>query len=632
MTKPDSAPRFPVTFSTAPVAGALVARMGPARQADAVEGVDARKQALRARQRADGSSDAPSADEASPVDEAPQDMPAAEETVPPADTSDQRDDDAAAVVPASGSTEKSFAAMVAWLVGASLAVGSKIFLSESADRDRPDPSLPAQPDPLPKPQPKPDTQPEPGPKPQPQPQPKPEPPLEPKPEPAQAPDAPILSLHSPGATADGLLGARGEIRVDGLTSGARWEYSLDKGKTWNQGVGASLAPTLFGEDGGHSLQVVQVDVAGRRSEASGLDFVLDTTAEAPTASVRSGARDHFPANRDDGSDFYPANRVNAHGWLQVDVEAGATWTYRIDGGSELTGSDGRIDLAGLSDGVHELRIRQLDLAGNLSGEQVIQVAVDNVAPVASGRWTAKPGEPNFGWTMHADEAVQFVAIPVGTANDGTAQSYLENGRASLRPLVSDGTDGWTWFEGANEMYVILAIDTAGNASFVQTRGSATPDALSVSAVEGRRGMTPPDLNIDTATFDTGLQAWVARATIDKTDHLYGTSHADRFDFGPMPGASSGTQIDWIHGYNRQQGDVIQLNDRDLQSLPVGATAGDLARYFRKEILTDGTISLWIDVDGAGRTSPADFDHRILVSAEQGTDLTIHLANGGTFVL
>jgi hypothetical protein len=71
------------------------------------------------------------------------------------------------------------------------------------------------------------------------------------------PAAPELTLHSPGATADHLLGANGEVRIGGLASGARWSYSLDAGKTWHDGVGTTLAPAALGEDAGKSLRVVR---------------------------------------------------------------------------------------------------------------------------------------------------------------------------------------------------------------------------------------------------------------------------------------------------------------------------------------------------------------------------------------
>lgn len=268
---------------------------------------------------------------------------------------------------------------------------------------------------------------------------------------------------------------------------------------------------------------------------------------------------------------------------------------------------------------------------------MVQVTVDHTPPTAAGVWTAQTQPAaNFFWQFQSSEDVQIVLVPVGTMNDGTAQSYLANATAAQTLIVPAGETGESWFLGKNDIYMALAIDTSGNAAFVSLSGSGPSNGLVAHALETRASSTPPDMNLSASTWDDSRQDWAAFATRGKTDHLFGSANADHFVFANLSDSDSGvSKIDWIHGYDRQQGDVIEIRDNAFTTLDVSQPA-NLAHYFRKEVLADGTISLWIDKDGLGQTYPDNsmggFDHRILVSATAGTDLQILLASGGTFVI
>ena len=465
-------------------------------------------------------------------------------------------------------------------------------------------------------------------------------------------DAPLLSLARDTGTSGGdHLTRDAQVEVTGLEPGGRWAYGLD-GEQWRTGTGAAIAASEFGGDGEKTVWVQQTDAAGNISATSVLKFTLDTTAAAPTAALHSAARDNFPAQDPQGADFYGSNLVNAHTWLQLGLEPGASWTYRIDGSPEERNGEGaRLDLAGLSDGAHEIRIHQVDVAGNTSVDTVLELTMENTAPVAAGHFgpvnTAAPAAPDWvnGLTIQADEAAQIVLVPVGVANDGTAQSYLENGHASATWVKPHGATAFDWSAAVDGMFMVLAIDTAGNASFASLSTSTTPAGLSVPATETRAAKSAPAVNIAVSALDDRTGTWQATATMpvskteddSKTDHLFGTSHADHFVWGVVSNSLySNSQIDWIHGYDPQQGDVIDIDDPAFETLNAGV-ASEVARYFRKEVLADGTVSLWIDKDGLGQTyrtgdAATNFDQQILVSATHGTDLTVHLANGGSFVL
>ncbi|OWQ91364.1 hypothetical protein CDN99_09355 [Roseateles aquatilis] len=450
---------------------------------------------------------------------------------------------------------------------------------------------------------------------------------------ARSAAAPELALtRDTGVSATDRVTSDARIGVSGLAAGASWKYSLD-GVHWIDGTGNGIAASAFGSDGLKTVRVQQTDGAGNVSPLAQLDFTLDTSSPLPTVTLASPARDRFAALRGDGTNFYESSRVSADTVLQWGLEDGASWRYRIDGeAGDHAGVGRNLSLSGLSEGQHEVRIRQQDVAGNWSAETAVQVTVDRTAPMVTGLWMLKNQDMAFGWTFRSNEDVQIALVPVGTMNDGTAQSYLANATASKSLIVLAGTDRGAWFDGANDIYMALAIDTAGNAAFVSLSGSGPSNGLVAHALETRYFASPPDMNLVTSQLDPVRHNWTAFATVDKTDHLFGSANADHFVFSSM---STSSKIDWIHGYDKQQGDVIEITDSAFTTLDT-SQAASLARYFRKEVLADGTISLWIDKDGLGQTYPDNsaggYDHRILVSAAQGTELQILLATGGTFVI
>ena len=78
----------------------------------------------------------------------------------------------------------------------------------------------------------------------------------------QPPASPALNLEQRALDpSGGLLSGNGVLRVDGLESGGRWQYSLDGGASWRNGQGSQL--TL--DAPAHAVQVRQWDAAGNVS-------------------------------------------------------------------------------------------------------------------------------------------------------------------------------------------------------------------------------------------------------------------------------------------------------------------------------------------------------------------------------
>jgi hypothetical protein len=92
--------------------------------------------------------------------------------------------------------------------------------------------------------------------------------------------APTLSLAADTGTAGDKITAVGQVNVDGLESGATWEYSLD-GTTWQAGTDRYV---LLTGNGDKSVQVRQTDFAGNVSAASApFTFKVDSNATGGAA-------------------------------------------------------------------------------------------------------------------------------------------------------------------------------------------------------------------------------------------------------------------------------------------------------------------------------------------------------------
>ncbi|MBO9688498.1 MAG: hypothetical protein J7598_17975 [Mitsuaria chitosanitabida] len=377
------------------------------------------------------------------------------------------------------STEKSVAAMATWLLGAALTAGSAAAVMSASGSD-----TKPQGDPKPDPEPKPGTESTPDPVPEPKPDPKPEPNPEPKPEPkpdpaVPTPATPQLTLHAPGASRDGLLGAAGEVRVAALEAGARWEYSLDGGKTWQAGSGTALIPAALGADGSKTLLVAQINDQGGRSAAGQLQFDMDTIA--PVGPALSLVADTGASSTDGWS---------SSGTLRVDgLEADARWQYSVDGGvSWWNGTGTTIEAAQLGgDGAKEVQVRQTDAAGNEGPIGSLRVVLDTRAAEVTLTLANDTG------LSSADGITRDATVKIGGLEPGLLWEYRLDGG----PWVAGTGDTIAASEfgsQAGERRVELRhVDGAGN------RGSA---AL-VFTLDTRVAVPTASLAVDSGVADDG---------------------------------------------------------------------------------------------------------------------------------
>ncbi|WP_232464825.1 Ig-like domain-containing protein, partial [Burkholderia ubonensis] len=228
-----------------------------------------------------------------------------------------------------------------------------------------------------------------------------------------------------GSSASDHITNVGTLNLTGVESGATVQYSVDNGAHWSTSFGAL--------EGVNNVQVRQIDVAGNTSSATSFSFTLDTSAAAPgvalTTDSGSSASDHITN----------VGTLNLSG-----VETGATVEYSIDGGHTWSTS------FSATEGLNDIQVRQIDVAGNTSSATSFSFTLDTSAAA-----------PGVALTTDSGSSASDHITNVGTLN----LSGVEAG-ATVEYSI-DG--GHTWsasfsaVEGVNDVQV-RQTDIAGNTS------------------------------------------------------------------------------------------------------------------------------------------------------------------------
>ncbi|WP_232458520.1 Ig-like domain-containing protein, partial [Burkholderia ubonensis] len=242
-----------------------------------------------------------------------------------------------------------------------------------------------------------------------------------------APPAPVVALaHDTGCSATDNITSDCTLSVGGIAHGATVQYSTDNGAHWNTSFSAV--------DGTNTVLVRQIDVAGNASAASSCCFTLDTTAAAAPGVALAA---------DSGSSA--VDHVTNVGTLNVTgVQSGATVQYSVDGGAHWGTSFGAVE------GVNNVQVRQVDVAGNASSATSFSFTLDTSAAA-----------PGVALTTDSGSSTSDHVTNVGTLN----LTGVESG-ATVQYSVDGGAHWSTSFtavEGTNNVQV-RQVDVAGNTS------------------------------------------------------------------------------------------------------------------------------------------------------------------------
>ncbi|MET3552384.1 Ig-like domain-containing protein [Burkholderia sp. 567] len=354
-----------------------------------------------------------------------------------------------------------------------------------------------------------------------------------------------LTRDSGSSAADHITNV-GTLNVSDVETGAVVEYSTDGGHTWNTSFNAV--------EGLNDVQIRQTDVAGNTSSATSFSFTLDTSAAAPVVALTS----------DSGSSS--TDHTTNVGTLNLtDVETGATVEYSTDGGHTWNTSFNAVE------GVNDVQVRQIDVAGNTSSATSLSFTLDTSAAA-----------PGVALTTDSGSNVTDHVTNVGTLN----LTGVETGAT-----IEYSTDGGhTWntsfnaVEGVNDVQV-RQTDVAGN----------TSDSTSF-------GFT-----LDTSAAAPGI-ALTSDSGSSSTDHItnVGTLNLTAVETG----ASVEYSIDGGHTWNTSFNAVEGVNDVQVRQTDV---AGNTS--------APTSFNFTLDTSAA---APG-----VALTADSGSNATDHITNVGT---
>ncbi len=173
---------------------------------------------------------------------------------------------------------------------------------------------------------------------------------------------PVLSFTDTGLSVTDGITRIGAWKVSTLEG---WEYSFDMGRTWTRGQGDFF--DVLG-DGAKTIWVRARDDMGNTSEIVVVSCVLDTMPPAPLQAVVA-AQDQTRLVRVGG------------------LEEQGRWEYSLD--DQRTWLPGNGDrLALLGNGLPVLWLRQVDLAGNVSPAERV-----NLLDASGATWHEASGNP-----------------------------------------------------------------------------------------------------------------------------------------------------------------------------------------------------------------------------------------------
>uniref|UniRef100_UPI001FC8AEE3 Ig-like domain-containing protein n=1 Tax=Burkholderia ambifaria TaxID=152480 RepID=UPI001FC8AEE3 len=359
--------------------------------------------------------------------------------------------------------------------------------------------------------------------------------------------APGIALTSDsGSSATDHITNVGTLNVTGIETGATVQYSIDNGSHWSTSFSAV--------EGLNNVQVRQIDVAGNTSSATSLSFTLDTSAAAPgvalTTDSGSSATDHITN----------VGTLNLSG-----IETGATVQYSVDNGAHWSTSFGAVE------GLNNVQVRQIDVAGNTSSATSFSFTLDTSAAALGVALTTDSGSST------TDHITNVGTLNVtGTETGATVQYSVDNG--------AHWNTSFSAVQGVNNVQV-REIDIAGNTS------SATSLSFTLDTSAAAPGVA--------LTTDSGSSA---------TDHItnVGTLNLSGIETGATVQYSVDNGAHWNTSFSAVEG----LNNVQVRQIDVAGNTSSAT-----------SLSFTLDTSAA---APG-----VALTTDSGSSTTDHITNVGT---
>lgn len=241
-----------------------------------------------------------------------------------------------------------------------------------------------------------------------------------------APALPGVSLaKDTGGSSSDLVTQDGTLSLAGVEPDASVEYSTDGGVTWSGAFSAV--------EGANTVQVRQTDLAGNVGDATTLTFTLDTQGPAAPG---------VALTQDTGSSS--SDRITKIGTLiMTGVETDAVLEYSVDGGQTWSG------LFSAVEGVNDVSVRQVDVAGNAGAATSFSFTLDTTLPTLS---------PTFSQSQpFLVNATGITASPNASDANGIASQSagaVDTTTAGAKTLVCSATDVAGNTASTNVSYVV----------------------------------------------------------------------------------------------------------------------------------------------------------------------------------
>ena len=218
---------------------------------------------------------------------------------------------------------------------------------------------------------------------------------------------------------------------------------------WRACTDQELRPTGL-TDGIHSLYVRAVDANGVRGDLSSVDFMVDTSIQAPLWIVKPARSNKVDYNLDDLL-RHSGETDETFSKYQCKVNSSSTWgSCRINSTNYPSVATYRTNGATTT-----VVARQVDRAGNVSGPSETYSWIHDNVPPATPVWTAKP-------SGNTTSTSATLAWRMPTAPSGQTYSAICWRDTYWAPCTSPVT--WDNLSGGHHVFAVIVTDDAGNES------------------------------------------------------------------------------------------------------------------------------------------------------------------------
>ena len=354
-----------------------------------------------------------------------------------------------------------------------------------------------------------------------------------------------------------------------MESGATVEYSIDGGSNWS-----TSAPTLAQlVQGSNTVEVRQTDLAGNVSSAGSLTFTLDTSTAAPGVALTT----------DSGSSA--SDHITDVGTLALSgLEAGATVSYSIDGGTTFTSSFSAVE------GLNNVIVRATDVAGN-TNDTAFSFTLDTSTAAPTVALTTDSGSSS------SDHITNVGTLNVSGLESGATVTYSTDGGSTF-------TSSFTAAQGINNV-IVRATDVAGNTN--DTAFSFTLDTSTAAPAVA-------------LTTDSGSSA---------SDHItnVGTLNVSGLESGATVTYSTDGGSTFTGSFSAAQG----INNVIVRATDVAGNTSDTAFSFTLDTAPAApTVALTNDTGSSGSDQVTNDPSLTLTGIESGATVEYSLDGGSNW--